>query len=90
MVIRPAKLDSPTDEVMLEFERRMAESQRVMQCLLVAGDIDYILLIRSRDVAHYQEFARRILRTAPSVLSYTSEIVLTASKLTTEIPLDAA
>jgi Lrp/AsnC family transcriptional regulator, leucine-responsive regulatory protein len=39
----------------------MLASPRVSQCMLVAGDIDYILLIRSRDVAHYQEFARRIV-----------------------------
>jgi Lrp/AsnC family leucine-responsive transcriptional regulator len=83
------KLDSPTDEGMHAFEARMAASARVIQCLLVAGDIDYILLVRSRDVAHYQEFARRMVRTAPGVRSYTSEIVLTVSKTTTEIPVDA-
>ena len=82
------KLDGPSDEVMHEFEARMAASPRVTQCLLVAGEIDYILLIRSRDVAHYQEFARRMLRTAPGIRSYTSEIVLSVSKATAEIPVD--
>ena len=47
-----------------------------------------ILLVRSRDVAQYQEFARRMVRTAPGVRSYTSEIVLTVSKATTAIPID--
>jgi Lrp/AsnC family leucine-responsive transcriptional regulator len=84
------KLDAPTDEVMQAFEARMAASPRVSQCMLVAGDIDYILLVRSRDVAHYQEFARRILRIAPGVRSYTSEIVLTVNKATMEIPIDTA
>jgi Lrp/AsnC family leucine-responsive transcriptional regulator len=84
------KLDAPTDEVMQAFEAQMASSPRVMQCMLVAGDIDYILLVRSRDVAQYQEFARRILRIAPGVRSYTSEIVLTVNKVTMELPIDAA
>ena len=62
----------------------------MVQCLTVAGDIDYILLVRSRDVAHYQDFARRVLATAPGIRSYTSEIVLAVTKTTTEIPIDAA
>jgi Lrp/AsnC family leucine-responsive transcriptional regulator len=40
------------------------------QCLAVAGDIDYVVMIRSRDVAHYQEFARQVLATAPGIRSY--------------------
>jgi Lrp/AsnC family leucine-responsive transcriptional regulator len=75
-------------EGMRAFEARMMASPRVIQCVLVAGEIDYILLVRSRDVAHYQEFARRVVRAGPGVRSYTSEIVLTVSKATTEIPID--
>jgi Lrp/AsnC family leucine-responsive transcriptional regulator len=82
------KLDSPDDEGMRAFEARMTASPRVVQCMLVAGEIDYILLVRSRDVAHYQEFARRVVRAGPGVRSYTSEIVLAVSKATTEIPID--
>ena len=82
------KLDAPADEIMQAFEAQMAASPRVMQCLLVAGDIDYILLVRSRDVAHYQEFARRMLRSAPGVRSYASDIVLTVTKDTMELPID--
>jgi DNA-binding Lrp family transcriptional regulator len=81
------KLDSPDDDGMRAFEARMEASPRVIQCMLMAGEIDYILLVRSRDVAHYQEFARRMVRTAPGVRSYTSEIVLTLSKTTTELPI---
>lgn len=82
------KLEAPTDDVMRAFEARMTASPRVLHCLLVAGDIDYILLVRSRDVAHYQEFARRMVRSAPGVRSYTSEIVLTVTKAATELPID--
>jgi Lrp/AsnC family transcriptional regulator, leucine-responsive regulatory protein len=81
------KLDDPLDEAKSAFETRVAGSPRVMQCLLVAGEIDYILLVRSRDVAHYQDFARRMLRAAP-IRSYTSEIVLEINKATTELPVD--
>lgn len=84
------KLDRPTEEVMRAFEARMAALPRVVQCMTVAGGIDYILLVRSRDVAHYQDLARRVLATAPGIRSYTSEIVLAVAKATTELPIDAA
>jgi Lrp/AsnC family transcriptional regulator, leucine-responsive regulatory protein len=82
------KLDGPTEVMMQTFEARMMASPRVLQCMLIAGDTDYILLVRSRDVAHYQEFARRMLKLAPGVRAYTSEIVLAMTKSTTELPVD--
>ena len=84
------KLDRPQETVMRDFERRMRELPRVAQCLTVAGDIDYLILVRSRDVAHYQDFARQILATAPGIRSYTSEVVLEVTKWTTEIPVEDA
>lgn len=84
------KLELPTEEAMNAFEARMAALPRVAQCMLVAGDYDYILQVRSRDVGHYQDFARRVLATAPGIRSYTSEIVLAVRKATTEIPMDAS
>ena len=82
------KLDRPRDAIMRDFERRMRELPRVAQCLTVAGDIDYIIMVRSKDVAHYQDFARQVLATAPGIRSYTSEIVLEITKWTTEIPVE--
>jgi DNA-binding Lrp family transcriptional regulator len=84
------KLELPTDEAMLAFEKRMAALPRVVQCMTVAGDFDYILLVRSRDVAHYHDLARRVLATAPGIRLYTSEIVLAVTKATTEIPIDGS
>jgi DNA-binding Lrp family transcriptional regulator len=84
------KLERPRDKAMRDFERRMAEAPRVALCLTVAGDIDYVLLVRSRDVADYQDFARQMLATAPGIRSYTSEIVLEVPKWTTAIPVPDA
>jgi Lrp/AsnC family leucine-responsive transcriptional regulator len=88
LTVARIKLNRPSERSMRELEERMRREPRVAQCLTVAGDIDYIVVIRSRDVAHYQEFARQVLATAPSIRSYTSEIVLAVSKWTTEIPVE--
>ena len=90
LTVARVKLNRPTEKSMREFEQRMKALPRVGQCLTVAGDIDYVVTIRSRDVAHYQEFARQVLATAPAIRSYTSEIVLAVNKWTTEIPVDDA
>lgn len=82
------KLELPTEAATREFEERMSKLPRVVQCMTVAGDYDYVLLVRSRDVGHYQDFARRVLAAAPGIRSYTSEIVLAVSKATTELPMD--
>ena len=84
------KLDRPREKTMRGFEARMRELPRVAQCLTVAGDIDYIIVVRSKDVAHYQDFARHFLATAPGIRSYTSEIVLEVTKWTTELPVEDA
>jgi Lrp/AsnC family leucine-responsive transcriptional regulator len=88
LTVARIKLERPREKAMRDFERRMSELPRVAFCLTVAGDIDYMVLVRSRDVAHYQDFARRILATAPGIRSYTSEIVLEVPKWTTEIPVE--
>jgi Lrp/AsnC family transcriptional regulator, leucine-responsive regulatory protein len=88
LMVARIKLDRPREKAMRDFERRMRELPRVAQCLTVAGDIDYVVLVRSKDVAHYQEFARHVLATAPGIRSYTSEIVLEVPKWTTEVPVE--
>ena len=88
LTVARIKLERPREKAMQDFERRMRALPRVAQCLTVAGDIDYIVLVRSRDVAHYQDFARHVLATAPGIRAYTSEIVLDIPKWTTEVPVD--
>ena len=88
LTVARIKLERPREKAMRDFEQRMRELPRVAQCLTVAGDIDYVVLVRSKDVAHYQDFARHVLATAPGIRSYTSEIVLDVPKWTTEIPVE--
>lgn len=86
-VIR-VKLELHVKHAATSFENLMAAQPRVQQCMMVAGEFDYILLVRSRDVGHYQEFAREVLATARGIRSYASEIVLAVTKNTTELPID--
>lgn len=86
-VIR-VKLELHVKNAADKLEKLMVALPRVQQCLMVAGDFDYVLLVRSRDVNHYQEFARDVLAAAPGIRSYAGEIVLSIAKDSTEIPID--
>jgi Lrp/AsnC family leucine-responsive transcriptional regulator len=88
LTVARIKLDRPSEETMRAFEARMRELPRVVHCLTVAGDIDYVVMVRSRDVAHYQDFARQVLATIPGIRAYTSEIVLDVPKWITEVPVE--
>jgi Lrp/AsnC family transcriptional regulator, leucine-responsive regulatory protein len=87
-VIR-VKLELHVKNAAEKFEKLVAAQPRMQQCLMVVGEFDYVLLVRSHDVNHYQEFARDVLATAPGIRSYASEMVFSISKDSTEIPLDA-
>jgi Lrp/AsnC family leucine-responsive transcriptional regulator len=88
LALARVKLDRPNETTMRNFERRMQDHDRVVQCLTIAGDIDYVILVRAKDIADYQRFAREMLASAPGIRAYTSEIVLEVTKWTTEIPVD--
>jgi Lrp/AsnC family transcriptional regulator, leucine-responsive regulatory protein len=88
LVMVRVKLERPHDAMMRAFESKMMALPSVVQCLTVAGDIDYVILMRARDIADYQAFSRTIFASDPNIRSYTSEVVLDVPKWTTEIPLD--
>lgn len=88
LTIIRVKLELPIVEAARSLEATMIANPRVVQCMMVAGDFDYLLLVRSRDVVHYQEFARGVIAVAPGIRSYASEIVLAVTKATTELPVE--
>lgn len=90
LTIIRVKLELPIVEAARSLEAAMGANPRVMQCMMVAGDFDYLMLVRSRNVGHYQEFARGVIAVAPGIRSYTSEIVLAVTKVTTALPIDDA
>jgi Lrp/AsnC family leucine-responsive transcriptional regulator len=81
------KLEWPTEENMTAFEAHVASLPAVVQCMTASGDIDYVLMVRSRDVTQYQDFARRMLAAVPGIRAHTSEMVLAVNKFMNELPV---
>ena len=49
-----------------EFETAIARHPEVVECYTMAGIWDYVLKIVTRDIAHYESFARNTLLSNPS------------------------
>lgn len=60
-------LDRSTPESFAEFESAVLKLKQVLDCNLVAGDFDYLLKIRVRDIADFNALHGARLLTLPGV-----------------------
>ncbi|WP_374568129.1 Lrp/AsnC family transcriptional regulator [Ideonella sp.] len=88
LVISRVALRSTSREAVQAFERKIRALPEVQQCHCVAGDTDFVLVICARSLPEYQDFAQRQLGEALELKSYSSDIVLSTTKFTTQLPLD--
>ena len=71
--------------------RKLVESSpEVLQCVMLMGDVDYALVVATRDIDAYSEFLRTRLSKVPGIREITSRIVLEEIKNTTALPLSYA
>jgi Lrp/AsnC family transcriptional regulator len=87
MVVVNVKLASHGWQSLPKFKQRVVSFPEVLQCFLVMGDIDFILLVATRTVEEYNSFVQGKLAQIPGVQSIDSRIVIEETKNTTELPL---
>jgi Lrp/AsnC family transcriptional regulator, leucine-responsive regulatory protein len=59
----------------------------VVECAAVTGEMDYLLRVLVRDMAHYSRFMMETLLKHPSVQDCKSSFVLDQVKATTAVPV---
>lgn len=69
------------------FKRRMAAEARVQQCFYVAGDSDFLLLVRCRDVAEFEALTRELFFDDANIRKFRSVFVLDECKPDAGLPL---
>ena len=69
------------------FEQAIAAHPEVVECYTMTGIWDYVLKIVTRDIRHYEAFARNTLLTNPYIHELHSHIAVTEVKNSTELPL---
>ncbi|MCU0760829.1 MAG: Lrp/AsnC family transcriptional regulator [Steroidobacteraceae bacterium] len=87
LVFVHVKLTSNGWQSLPKFKQRVVSFPEVIQCFVLMGDIDFILLVATRTIEEYNTFVQKKLAQVPGVQSIDSRIVLEETKNTTELPL---
>jgi Lrp/AsnC family transcriptional regulator, leucine-responsive regulatory protein len=80
-------LVAPSGAAIQNFERRMQRCPEVAVCAEVAGDVDYLLLVRTAGMEEFSDFTRRQLASDRSIESFRSFLILRQSKNELEVPV---
>jgi Lrp/AsnC family transcriptional regulator, leucine-responsive regulatory protein len=88
IVFSSITLERQREDLLENFERKMARCPEVMQCYFVSGDADYLVVVSVSDMAHYNEFARRVFANEPNIRMFRSSFCLARVKYDTKIPLE--
>lgn len=87
LVFVHVKLTSNGWQTLPKFKQRVVSFPEVIQCFVLMGDIDFILLVATRTIDEYNTFVQKKLAQVPGVHSIDSRIVLEETKNTTELPI---
>ena len=80
-------LTSQRQEALEAFERAVATLEDVLECYLMAGEADYLLVVAARDLEAYQRFFSKRLGELPGVASLRSMVAMKTVKNSTALPL---
>lgn len=99
-VLDPAKMGLPLMMLVLvqverervdlldEFKRFVKAMPEVMQCYVVTGRADFVLMISVRDVEHYDEFSTRVFRQNQNIRHFETMVVMSRVKVGLSLPLE--
>jgi Lrp/AsnC family transcriptional regulator, leucine-responsive regulatory protein len=80
-------LDRTTPNVFDAFQAAVQVHDDIVECHLVAGGFDYLLKLRTADMASYREFAGRVLWQLPGVRETRTYAVMEEIKESARLPL---
>jgi DNA-binding Lrp family transcriptional regulator len=86
-VVVMVSLTSQRQETLEGFERAVTELDDVLECYLVAGESDYLLVVATADLDSYQRFFTKRLGELPGVASLRTVITMRTVKSTTALPV---
>jgi len=71
------------------FRSQVLAIPEIVQCHMLMGDIDFLLLVIAEDLAAYHRLLRNKLSRIPGVSGIDSRAVIEETKGTTELPIDS-
>ena len=80
-------LERQSEQLQHEFEKKVDKVSEVMQCYMVSGDIDFMLVVQVSDMKVYHQFVRKVLTNDPNIRNFRSMFAMNRSKFRTDIDL---
>ncbi|MBN8500358.1 MAG: Lrp/AsnC family transcriptional regulator [Sphingomonadales bacterium] len=71
------------------FNRGIAGIDEISECHRMAGDVDYLLKLVVRDIAHYDRIYRKLIAAVPDIADVSSSFSMERLKATTALPRPA-
>lgn len=70
------------DSISLEkFKAALKKCPEVMQCYFVTGTYDFVLIVNTRDMQHYESFSKKWLMDNPNVKHFYTHVVMDKVKV---------
>jgi Lrp/AsnC family leucine-responsive transcriptional regulator len=81
-------LDRQTEPLQRAFEKKMNLTPEIMQCYMVSGDSDFLLVVQVADMHSYHSFVRRVLTEDTNIKNFRSSFAMSRTKFRTAVNLD--
>jgi Lrp/AsnC family leucine-responsive transcriptional regulator len=81
-------LERQSEQLQRTFELKIEKIDEVMQCYMVSGNSDFMLVVQVADMHAYHCFVRRELTNDPNVRNFRSMFAMNRSKFRTQTNLD--
>lgn len=86
LVIIGVMLDRATPDSRYAFEEAVSKMKEILDCILVAGEFDYFLKIRARDIADFNKLQGEVLIALPRVRNTRTFFVMKEVKENARLP----
>ncbi|WP_143309061.1 Lrp/AsnC family transcriptional regulator [Chitinophaga vietnamensis] len=64
-----------------KFKATMRQCPEVMQCYFVTGTYDFVVIVNTRDMRHYEDFSKQWLMDNPNVKHFYTHVVMDRVKV---------
>ncbi len=81
-------LERQNESIQQAFEKKMDRTGEVMQCYMVSGHADFIIVVQVADMDAYHRFVRRALTSDPNIRNFRSFFAMNRTKFRTEMDLE--
>lgn len=71
------------------FSRAVAGIEEIAECHRMAGEVDYLLKLSVRDIAHYDRIYRKLIAAVPDLADVSSSFSMERMKSSTALPRPA-